>query len=313
MSWLKITEMKTNKVLFDSEPTIAKDIINELKEKQMSNLSTILSPETVERVILQGDLSRLSSAEKLDYYSKVVTSLGLNGLTKPFAFIKLNGKEVLYATRDCTDQLRKIHKISIKITAREHINGVYVVTAQTSGPDGRVDESTGAVATDGLRGDNLANAYLKCETKAKRRVTLSICGLGLLDETEVESIKDAQVVSVPIEGTIGSATTATSGKPQSEFVKAVPPQPAQQPLVTFDPGEYVIQFGKEYKGKKIKDFPADKLEGFIKWCDSTAAKKNQPLSHDAAMLKVNFYKYLNGPAPVDLPEEIADIPWPEEK
>ena len=28
---------------------------------------------------------------------------------------------------------------------------------------------------------------MKCETKAKRRVTLSICGLGMLDETEVET------------------------------------------------------------------------------------------------------------------------------
>ena len=30
---------------------------------------------------------------------------------------------------------------------------------------------------------------MKCETKAKRRVTLSICGLGMLNETEVETIR----------------------------------------------------------------------------------------------------------------------------
>jgi hypothetical protein len=33
---------------------------------------------------------------------------------------------------------------------------------------------------------------MKGETKAKRRVTLSICGLGLLDETEIESISDGK-------------------------------------------------------------------------------------------------------------------------
>ena len=32
------------------------------------------------------------------------------------------------------------------------------------------------------------NAKLKAITKAKRRVTLSICGLGFLDETEIETI-----------------------------------------------------------------------------------------------------------------------------
>src|SRR5690606_24912460 len=42
----------------------------------------------------------------------------------------------------------------------------------------------------------LANAYMKAETKAKRRVTLSICGLGWLDETETETIPDAHRVEV---------------------------------------------------------------------------------------------------------------------
>jgi hypothetical protein len=42
-----------------------------------------------------------------------------------------------------------------------------------------------AVAVKGLIGEALANAYMKSETKAKRRVTLSIMGLGLLDESEI--------------------------------------------------------------------------------------------------------------------------------
>jgi hypothetical protein len=33
---------------------------------------------------------------------------------------------------------------------------------------------------------------MKCETKAKRRVTLSICGLGMLDETELETISGSK-------------------------------------------------------------------------------------------------------------------------
>jgi hypothetical protein len=40
---------------------------------------------------------------------------------------------------------------------------------------------------------------MKAETKAKRRVTLSICGLGLLDETEIETIPGAApAVVVPV-------------------------------------------------------------------------------------------------------------------
>src|SRR5690606_27349041 len=36
-------------------------------------------------------------------------------------------------------------------------------------------------------------------TKAKRRVTLSICGLGWLDETEVSTVADAEAVDVDME------------------------------------------------------------------------------------------------------------------
>jgi hypothetical protein len=65
---------------------------------------------------------------------------------------------------------------------------IYVVTARAKDRTGREDESTGAVPLGNLKGDALANALMKAETKAKRRVTLSIAGLGWLDETELETI-----------------------------------------------------------------------------------------------------------------------------
>lgn len=146
----------------------------------------------IEQVLIQGDLERLTPEQRAQYYLKVCETVGLNPTTKPFDYIKLSGKLVLYANKGCAEQLRQIHKISIRITARETHEGVYVVTAQAEGKGGRVDESTGAVTIQGLRGDFLANAMLKAETKAKRRVTLSICGLNMLDESEVATIPDAK-------------------------------------------------------------------------------------------------------------------------
>lgn len=151
----------------------------------------------LDQVLIQGDLSTLSTEQKLGYYSRVCESLGLNPLTKPFAYIKLNSKEVLYATRDCTDQLRSIQKISMSIVSREVIEGIYVVTAKGRTLDGREDEATGAVSIDKLSGEMKANAFMKAETKAKRRLTLSICGLGFTDESEIESIPGAKLVDIP--------------------------------------------------------------------------------------------------------------------
>lgn len=160
----------------------------------MTNIpaTTATAAEKLERVLILGDISQLSTEERVSYYNRVCESVGLNPLTRPFEYMRLQGKEVLYAKRDATDQLRKVHSVSVTISGREKLGDIYVVTARASLPSGRVDESTGAVSIGRLSGDALANAYMKAETKAKRRVTLSICGLGLLDETEVETISQAK-------------------------------------------------------------------------------------------------------------------------
>ena len=176
--------------------------------------------ETLEKVLIQGDLSKLSSQERLFYYNRVCTSLGLNPLTKPFDYITLNGKLTLYAKRDCTDQLRKLHDISIKITSREKMDDLYIVTAQGINKDGRIDESTGAVSILNLRGEALANALMKSETKAKRRVTLSLAGLGWLDETEAETIPNAKLDVLP-ETTPIAEIVKSQSKPTQKPTKAI--------------------------------------------------------------------------------------------
>lgn len=166
--------------------------------------------DALKRVLIGSDLSTLNEAQRVEYYEAVCASVGLNPMTKPFAYIALSGKLTLYALRDATDQLRKIHNVSITIPSRETVADVYIVRAQAVLPNRRTDESLGAVSIKSLVGENLANALMKAETKAKRRVTLSICGLGMLDETEVETIPDARPPSAP--PAICEASTA-EGKP----------------------------------------------------------------------------------------------------
>jgi len=153
----------------------------------------------IEQVVIQGDLSRLSAEQRSSYYAEVCKSVGLNPLTQPFAYIELNRKLVLYALRGCTDQLRGLHKVSVEELTETERDGVIVVTAKVRNGEGRCDMAKGAVTVKGLAGDALANAIMKAETKAKRRATLSLCGLGFLDESEVETIPQgvAQVQQQP--------------------------------------------------------------------------------------------------------------------
>src|SRR5919197_1129234 len=167
-----------------------------------------LPPEVVETVVIGGDLAELNAAQRAEYYSAVCRSLGLNPLTKPFEYLTLNGKLRLYALRDCADQLRRLHGISIYIANRERMSDIYIVTARAKDRQGREDESTGAVTVGNLKGDALANALMKAETKAKRRVTLSIAGLGWLDETELETIPQSPPAAAAQEPSAAEQLTA---------------------------------------------------------------------------------------------------------
>lgn len=151
--------------------------------------------EIMDEVLGVGDLSQLPAEVRTRYYLATCSSLGLNPYTRPLEYVKLSGKTVLYARKDAADQLRRIHGVSLEVTDRKVMGDVMFVTVRAALPDGRHDEDVGAVSIKGLQGEALANATMKCITKAKRRATLSLCGLGLPDESEVESIPGAEHIA----------------------------------------------------------------------------------------------------------------------
>jgi len=152
----------------------------------------VLDPNIQDSIVLRGDLSGLNEGQKRDYYLFRCRQVGLDPAAKPFDLLTLNGKQILYANAGATQQLCSIHKLSTQITHRERVDGIYVVSVRCTGADGRVSENQGAVDVSSLSGERLANAILKATTKAIRRAVLAHCGLGMMDETEVETIPEAR-------------------------------------------------------------------------------------------------------------------------
>lgn len=163
-----------------------------MKADEHNNMAMVATDDSrakvIESLVLRGDLSGLSPAQRTAHYIRVCDSLGLNADSQPFAYLRLNGKEILYATRGATDQLARTNRVN-----REIIDGPKVIdlagtkmvyaVCKASLPDGRFETATATVPLI-----DPVNVLMKCETKAKRRATLSILGLGMLDEMEVESI-----------------------------------------------------------------------------------------------------------------------------
>lgn len=163
-----------------------------------------VDPKIIESIVLNGDVSKLDSTQKVLYYNGLCKSLGLNPLTQPFSLIPMQGKQILYANKSCSQQLAENKKINIETTKKELINDIYIVTVRATLPNGRFTDEDGAVPVAGLKGNDLANAYMKAITKSKRRAILALSGLGIPDESEVETMmpsttssKLADVVSPP--------------------------------------------------------------------------------------------------------------------
>jgi hypothetical protein len=161
-------------------------------------------PDVMERVVAMGDLSRLSSEDRVAYYAARCEAAGLDPRTQPFIYVTLSGKLTLYATKTATDQLIAAHRLTVEILDRrvDRDMGVFEVHCRVRFPDGHHVEDFSALTIQGLKGDAYCNALMKAITKAKRRAVLSACGLGMLDETEIETIPGATVMSATPTGAI---------------------------------------------------------------------------------------------------------------
>lgn len=174
-----------------------------------NEITTHDTARLAESFVLRGDISGLSTQERAALYVRLCESLGLSAATQPFAALKLNGKEILYPTRGATDQLAAIHRLNRDIIDGPRMLEMGGVTllyckALVTHPNGRTET---AIATLAGRVDE--NSLMKCETKAKRRATLSILGLGMLDETEIETIpagaKSPSTLDAPAAATVTTA------------------------------------------------------------------------------------------------------------
>ena len=173
----------------------------------MSQELQTLDQNTIAKLVLNGDMKGLTDQQKIEYYSYRCQQAGLDPAAQPFNILLLNGKMILYANASASQQLTGIHKLSHQITGRELTDGVYCVFCRVASPDGRSTENMGAVTVEGLKGEAKANAMLKATTKAIRRTVLAHMGLGIMDETEVET----EVETIP--GAVHGALTMVAPEP----------------------------------------------------------------------------------------------------
>jgi hypothetical protein len=160
----------------------------------MNDLSKHVSVESVMNSVLaaQGDLSVLGFDELNVYLNYLIDKYGLDRASAPIRLIrdKDTGKLLPYATKAATDQIRLNNGISVVEQNMQFspTGDAVIVTVKVVDRTGRMDIDTGSVLLTGAIGEEYSNKIMACVTKAKRRATLAISGISILDEIEVQSM-----------------------------------------------------------------------------------------------------------------------------
>lgn len=236
----------------------------------MTTALTTLDPSVISSLVINGDLKGLTNEQRVAYYNYRCQQAGLDPAAKPFDLLTLNGKQILYANASATQQLCGTRGLSVQITGREKIDEVYVVSVRVTDQSNRTTENTGVVSIGGLKGDSLANAFMKATTKAIRRTVLAHCGLGMLDETETETISGA--VREPID--IKAPVVPAIGFKDDDL---------DQPYNLFIPGQE-----EPYSRHATLEEWSEHYERII-----VNIKGSKKLSDDEKILKTDLFKQLN--------------------
>lgn len=191
----------------------------------------------MERVLMTGDLKDLTPPQRLEYYARLCQSLNLNPLTRPFEYFLLQGKLVLYPKSTATDQIRHRAHISIEILDDSLRDDLYIVRCRGTDPQGVQDEAVGVVALAGAKGQARGDLMMKAHTKARRRLTLAMVGLGHMGEYEDGPLRHVAVsyqtgeVFEPIgaQNTEESSPAGDLPPAQAPQAEPVPDPPRQKP------------------------------------------------------------------------------------
>jgi hypothetical protein len=70
---------------------------------------------------------------------------------------------------------------------------------------------------------------------------------------------------------------------------------AQKPAsisTSANPGDFVVQFGRKFKGKKLSEIKVDEMKSYIEWLESSAIRQGTTLDHQSNLLKAAFQSYM---------------------
>jgi hypothetical protein len=170
---------------------IQQDLVPAKEEKVAGDIvpqENKISRATLRALTLHKDLSKLTEDQQLQYVMNIYKALDIAPIFNVFSLIKLQGKMVLYADKDCASLLAKKHRITTQLVERDmdKETGLYRVTMRASDAAGRFAIDDGILWVGDAKGQRLADSMMKCMSKARRRSIFSLLGLSAVTDDDIE-------------------------------------------------------------------------------------------------------------------------------
>ena len=144
-----------------------------------------------EEVSMLGIFNSLTKPQRVGYIRLMCYRLGIKSEFQPFFWMtdKKTGNITLGRRKSCYEMLGQLKDISVSMLKEELPgDGTYGVWARATTPNGRFVDNCGWISLEGKLALDLQNAKMAAFTKASNRAVGALCGLGMLDETEVNGI-----------------------------------------------------------------------------------------------------------------------------
>jgi hypothetical protein len=148
------------------------------------------------RRLATGNVNLTRADEQQACAEALVQQLGLRMSSMPIKFLKTrNGEIQPYLTASGAADIMISTGASVTDVQMTTVHGCAICRSTILTRDNRTGVATGAVALDGLRGEALANAFMKAETKSVRRNVLRTCrpdAVWLIQDEDIEGIEGAK-------------------------------------------------------------------------------------------------------------------------
>jgi len=140
--------------------------------------------------IRTGSVGHMNDKQRNMLIVAISKEIGISPALSPIIIIETGGVEKLYLTAGATNALAASQKLSRKIV-NHHIdsnNLIASMTVKVESPEGRSEEGVAFISIGEFqggkfqmkKGEELANTFMKLQTKAFRRATLAFVGAGHL-------------------------------------------------------------------------------------------------------------------------------------